>query len=255
MSVNRYLILLVCIALDTSAQQTGDRCCFPDEQFRVLKGGVTATTRTGFLGFVFGQTSLTEEHDSVYDFTNNRFATFITRTILDPNYVEEHVQVIEEPGKDYVWVIDLYKKRCLQGEKDYYPFHLERCIPDYYTYGSTYYMGNGEFFADTYSVVIPKPSPYYGDRSHLFADGYYVVIPREYPAHGVYSVSMSQQCLPLSETFIGHTNSWKVSQNMASSMGFYNYTVGIENPEKYFTVPDYCKNEVEKEDNSIFSWW
>ncbi|XP_072042779.1 uncharacterized protein [Amphiura filiformis] len=253
MCVYRYLILLVCIdvkVLDISAQQQGNRCCLPDEQFSVLKGGVIASTRTGFLGFVFGQTSLTEEHDSVYDFTNNRFATFITRTIIDPNYVEEHIQIIEEPGKDYVWVIDLDKQTCLQGEKDYYYFHLERCIPDFLTHGSTYYLGNGEFFADTYSVVIPKETPTYGDKSELFADGYYVVLPREYPAHGVYSISISQQCLPHSETFIGHTNSWKVSQKVASTMGFYNYTVGIENPEKYFTVPDYCQIEVIKVDST-----
>ncbi|XP_072042603.1 uncharacterized protein [Amphiura filiformis] len=230
MSAYHYLAAIVCVSvlvIDASAQ----KCCLPDDVFSVRKGGVTATTRTGFLGLLFGQTSLTEEHDSVYDFTNNRFATFITRMIIAPTYVEQHVQVIEQPGKDYVWVIDLDKQKCFKGAKEVYLFHLERCVSDYLIYSNTYYWGNKEIFVDGY---------YYGMQD---------------PAPGVYSISVTQQCLPISETFIGKTNSWDVSQNVASSMGFYNYTVGIENPDKYFTVPDYCQTEVEQKDNSIFSWW
>ncbi|XP_072041665.1 uncharacterized protein [Amphiura filiformis] len=207
----------------------GARCCLPDDQFRVLKGSMVSSTRTGFFGKLSGPTKIFEYSDNVYDYTNNKFASYITRVLLDGSFYEEHVQVIENPDEDFVWVINLDEMKCMKGKKEEYPFRIgERCVPDYAMYSGAFYLGKEEFTANEF----------------------YQIIPEDMSTSGLFTFSVSPDCIPHSENFVGKTDSWGMSQILTVSSTFTNYTVGIDMPEKYFTVPDYCRYMEESK-----PWW
>ncbi|XP_072041663.1 uncharacterized protein [Amphiura filiformis] len=202
--------------------QVPERCCFPASQFTISKSSSIGMVHQGARRFM-GQVAILEEAHAAYDYNNSRIAALLTRRFIN-GYPEEHVQLIEDLEEGTVWVIYPDEETCTKESSADYPFRAERCISEYGEYWGTTYMDDKAVYTNTWGIVIPY-------------------LP-ENPTNGVFSFSVGPNCIPHGETFAGKTTAWGVRQQIVSSSGYYNYEEGIANPDKYFTVPDYCTEPV-----------
>ncbi|XP_038058760.1 uncharacterized protein LOC119730043 [Patiria miniata] len=84
-------------------------------------------------------------------------------------------------------------------------------------YVSTYYFGDYLMMADSFSYAVKEGA---------------------LEGTAIFSVSKGD-CIPTSVTFMGAQQGTPVLE----VAGFVNYTYGIQNPAKYFTIPDYCSQQ------------
>jgi hypothetical protein len=94
---------------------------------------------------------------------------------------------------------------------------MSRCVPDDATYESSFYVGDNKMTADTFTYSV-----------------------KEGVVSGTAILSVSKgDCIPYSVTFLGQQQ----GTPLMTVAGFVNYTAGIQDPAKYFTVPQYCSEQ------------
>ncbi|XP_038059860.1 development-specific protein LVN1.2-like [Patiria miniata] len=146
-----------------------------------------------------------------FDYTNKRIGEIGT-VIIDGE--ASQVQVILDYNKGVGYSIDLKTKQC---QKMPVPGPMLHCVPDNATYQETVYLGDHKLTVDSFGISFKT---------------------------GTASLSVSKtDCIPNSFNVIGQFG----ETALLAVTGFYNYSQGIKNPSKYFTVPDYCPKSFTEE--------
>ncbi|XP_038059121.1 ependymin-related protein 1-like isoform X2 [Patiria miniata] len=140
-----------------------------------------------------------------FDYTNRRLGEIVT--VQGSMYQE-----VFDYNKGVLYVINLTMKTC---QKVPLPtMQMQHCVPSNATYVGSFYAGDHKLNADTFSYSINEGS-----------------------AVGNVTLSVSKDnCIPFSQTFVGSSG----GNQMLTVAGFVNYTPGIQDPSKYFTIPNYC---------------
>ncbi|XP_038059481.1 development-specific protein LVN1.2-like isoform X2 [Patiria miniata] len=200
MAVKAVLVLILAVVATSVAQK---KCCFPD-QFETLDGQVVGTLSQG--SFV----AIIESVQLAFDYMNQRAGQIAL--IQDGSMVYEY-HIIVDYSKQVEYIINTQIKTCQM-----LPLpagtNMSHCIPDDADYVSTYYLGDYLMMADSFSYAVKEGA---------------------LEGTAIFSVSKGD-CIPTSVTFMGAQQGTPVLE----VAGFVNYTYGIQNPAKYFTIPDYC---------------
>ncbi|XP_038059727.1 development-specific protein LVN1.2-like [Patiria miniata] len=140
-----------------------------------------------------------------FDYTNRRLGELLQMSGSMYQYVLDY-------NKGVIYVINLTMKTC---QKSPLPtMQMQHCVPSNATYGGSFYAGDHKLNADTFSYSV-------NDGSNV----------------GNVTLSVTKDnCIPFSETFIGSSGGIQTL-----TVGVYvNYSPGIQDPSKYFTIPNYC---------------
>merc|ERR1719474_2161351 len=92
------------------------------------------------------------------------------------------------------------------------------CVPDDAQFSEYTYQGKDELLLQSW-VLNGKP---YGLNGYMFE-----------------SIT-DKTCTPVSNSFVGVALSGIYEVPTSYSFGYYNFTSGIENPSKWFDIPDLC---------------
>ncbi|XP_072043941.1 development-specific protein LVN1.2-like [Amphiura filiformis] len=210
-------ILLIIIAVVTTATAIAQaaepkKCCFPD-QYTVLKGSTIAT----FTEETKAPLALYEAQDIAFDYTNGRIGYYANYTFFS-GQDSQSTRVVEDMAKKLLWVIDPIKKQCTKSSLA--DFNTYRCIPENATYIGKSYFGDKSLYMDTW----------------MFNTTDYL------ETAGLYSIAVdSNGCIPIGDSFNGKSTGAGVTQDVVSTSGYTNFELGIRDPDKYFKLPDYCK--------------
>jgi len=161
-----------------------------------------------------------------FDYNISRIAAHITRRFIDGS-PEQRVHVIAYPERGMVHVMYPDEMKCSLEMVEDFPFYPERCISEYAEYSGRATFAD-QVETDTWIQTIPDEP--------------------EYKLSGFYARTVSAEtCLPFLESFMGRQKAWGMSQQIVTTMGYYNYEMGISEPESFFDLPDYCtERESEK---------
>ncbi|XP_072025657.1 development-specific protein LVN1.2-like [Amphiura filiformis] len=203
------------------------RCCFPASQFTISKSTSSGTVRIdGPLRGRHQPLAILEEAYEAYDYDNGRIASYMIRRFLN-GYPEQHLRIVEDLEKEIVWIIYPYEQKCVKGKAADYPFHPDRCVSEYAEYLGASYVDDKAVYTDTWGVFIPGSE--------------------EYPYNAYYSITYgNDSCIPHGTLFAGVSEGWDVKQHLVSNSGYYNYEEGIDEPDAYFGLPDYCEEKPRK---------
>ncbi|XP_038059119.1 development-specific protein LVN1.2-like isoform X2 [Patiria miniata] len=140
-----------------------------------------------------------------FDYTNRRVGEFFQLSGSMYQYVLDY-------NKGIMYVINLTMKSC---QKSPLPIkQMQHCVPSNATYGGSFYAGDHKLTADTFSYPV-----------------------NEGQVAGNVTLSVTKDnCIPFSLSFIGSMG----GNSMLSVSGYVNYSPGIQDPSKYFTIPNYC---------------
>merc|ERR1711962_262804 len=185
------------------------KCCYPN-QFEALDGQVVGTVTSG-KGVV-----LLESIQFAFDYTNKRVGQLAGIQFEGQIY---NYLIIIDYNKRVEYIIQEKLKTC---QKIALPaVNMTNCIPSDALYTNSFYVGDHKMTVDAFSVSV-KQEPLEGNT--------------------LFSVSRGD-CIPNSVTFFGTQG----QTPLLTVAGFVNYTEGIQDPSKYFTVPTYCNQPFSQE--------
>ncbi|XP_022102195.1 development-specific protein LVN1.2-like [Acanthaster planci] len=203
MEVKSVFLLLLVVVATSLAQK---KCCFPKE-FEALDGQVVGTISAG------KPVAVLESIQFAFDYFNQRAGEFAF--IQDGAEVYMY-QIIVDYKAQTEYIIQAHTQTC---QKIPLPAgtNMSHCVPDDATYESSFYVGDNKMTADSFTYSLKQG----------------VVA-----GNVILSVSKGD-CIPYSVTFFGQHQGTPVLQ----VTGFVNYTSGIQDPARYFTVPEYCMEQ------------
>ncbi|XP_072043942.1 development-specific protein LVN1.2-like [Amphiura filiformis] len=214
------LIVVVAITATAIAQAAEPKkCCYPD-QFTMFQGSTTA-------GFMVDQkipVAFSGAQQTAFDYTNKRYGTFGNYTFFT-GQDSQSFRTVTDLTKKLTWQIDLTKKQCIHAPATDFPTY--RCIPENATYIGKSYFGDKGVYFDTWWFTLTVSDPKTTGTASI-------------------SVDTDNGCIPISGSFNGKITSGGVTQDIVSTNGNMNFEHGIRDPDKYFKLPDYCKQDTEE---------
>jgi len=207
--------LIAILAVGMAAGQQIKPCCYPEQYeagISIITGQVQDGEPVALNLFQYGG----------YDLKNGQqgFDMFIT----EPDGTNYNFKIIQNYGEKTQWVIFEDFRFCERQEL-LLPAPL-KCIPDGAVGTYTNRIGGRDGLSiDTYSFVFPNG-------------------PGAYRGSSTFSVVSGGSCVPVGQTFMGEEVMGGKTTPQVSSVGVTDFKRGIENPAKWFTVPDFCQSAV-----------
>ncbi|XP_072042602.1 uncharacterized protein [Amphiura filiformis] len=211
----------------TGNATTPERCCFPASQFTISRSTSSGTVRVdGPMQGRHQPLAILEEAFEAYDYDNGRIASYMIRRFLN-GIPDQRLRIIEDLQKETVLIIYYNETKCVTGKAADYPFHADRCVSEYAEHLGTTYVDDKALYADTWGFLIPAREDFHPAIYHSITVG-------------------RDSCIPHGTSFAGLSDGWKVKQHLVTNSGYYNYEEGIEDPDHYFGLPDYCEEKPRK---------
>ncbi|XP_054768525.2 development-specific protein LVN1.2 [Lytechinus pictus] len=186
----------------------------------------------GGLGFTIGQTSadgrpegFTLNEYGAWDFAERRLG--LNLDIFYPNGTAYNFRVIQDYTTGTQFTIFERYRFCAK-QKAPMP-EPENCIPGNTSVAFRGFLGAGKdrLDYDLYTMKLSKE-----ETGNLEGEGTFSV------------VRGTEYDIPLSNTFIGTYFDGETPYAQVSSGGYYNIEIGINDPKRWFDVPDYCPKEL-----------
>ncbi|XP_038058898.1 development-specific protein LVN1.2-like [Patiria miniata] len=216
MATKSVLILLLVAAATTFAQK---QCCYPS-QFEASRGSIVAQVQGG--------QAMTQKtgYQFAYDYTNRRLGAITYKE--DLGVMTKFQDIFEySQGVEYEIQVKPQVSSCLKRTLN---ATLPHCIPASATYLGSSYLGDHKLNVDYFQYFESKSSTDYANITITVSQG---------------------DCVPFSDVYEG----MKDGVPTLEVRGYVNYTSGISDPSKYFTVPSFCqsaKHETPKTQKSPF---
>ncbi|XP_030834979.1 development-specific protein LVN1.2-like [Strongylocentrotus purpuratus] len=207
------IMLVALLAVVTASAKKP--CCGP-KQFMAGNGGTVGQVDPdsgpqGFFTYQYG----------AFDYTNRMFG--YNMSVTYPNGTQTNIKLIQKYGQGYQYII-LEEFQYCQKQPVTKPEPIN-CIPANATWTSSLFIGGSKgLYADswTYNFVYPKD-----------------------PIEGVIVIQVFESnCYPFGTAFIGDRFQGQTRVPMTSSGGLLNMTIGIPDPDAWFTVPSFCPTEM-----------
>ncbi|XP_022102177.1 development-specific protein LVN1.2-like [Acanthaster planci] len=188
------------------------KCCFPD-QFESIDGKVVGTTSAG------KGVAVSANYQLAFDYTNQRLAEFAY--IEDQGELTKFQYIVDyAKGVEYIIQIASIVSACSKGKLPPQATMLH-CIPDDAIYTGSLYYGDRQINVDVFKFSSQTE-----------------------PLAGNITLSVTKgECIPFNSVVTGQL--YDVPTLFVDS--FSNYTNGIRDPSKYFTVPDLCPKSFSNE--------
>jgi len=207
MLIKACLSTLLLLAVTVSADPKP--CCGPKQYMAVVGGTMAlADPRTGPTGYTFYQ-------NGAFDFQNRKIGLY-----MDMNYgngTNNAFRVIQFYDQGYQWVILDDVKYCTKQPMSWELADV--CIPDNATYTGALTIGgtSAGMMVDTWMMS--------GQSSTMI---------------GTATMNVASGCIPVGTSFQGGFFDGSTLISVLLGQGIYNISLGIPDPDKWFTVPSYC---------------
>ncbi|KAJ8030866.1 Development-specific protein LVN1.2 [Holothuria leucospilota] len=201
----KVFIFLTLVAVSSCYRDDPEKCC-TDDQFETSYGGIIAQIQGDMaLGIL-------QDMKLGYDVKGQRVGSEASYYILDgPTFNIKTIQLWDQK-KTYT----ILNGACtVTPLEDPAPVN---CVPDDAKFSEYIYQGKDELLLQSW-VLNAKP---YGLRGIMFE-----------------SIT-DKTCTPVGNSFVGVAQSGMYEMPMSYSSGYYNFTSGIQDPSKWFDIPDLC---------------
>ncbi|XP_030843453.1 development-specific protein LVN1.2-like [Strongylocentrotus purpuratus] len=198
-------------------------CCGP---MQIMTGngatvGIQNSGPQGYYTYAYG----------AFDYTNRRFGYNINVDRIDGKSSHDY-RVVQKYDQDTEWIIHEVTQSCLK-RKAYQP-EPSACVPNQAVLSTTFFLGGNQgLLVDSWSYTYSSPKD---------------------PLDGVVALNQVHgSCLPTGGSIFGKVNNGGTDVTFVIASGVLNMTVGIPDPDRWFTLPSYCnQTNALFDDSSVF---